>query len=169
MKLSSIKSSCLLSAAFLASATLLSGCYTPQPTTLYGAEDLPKQDWYTLSESSSEVKTLPAALRNALEQQRQEVAAEQSSKGELTAQTKKRISDLNEACNGAFLVSFDNIATNPTPELNGQFETWDRRRQNDSMVFNQNLRALADEWSYVWLMERPGGTPYDTVNTTGRY
>jgi hypothetical protein len=37
------------------------------------------------------------------------------------------------------------------------------------MVYNQNFRALADEWSRVWLMEMPGGTPYDTVNTTGRF
>jgi hypothetical protein len=37
------------------------------------------------------------------------------------------------------------------------------------MVDDQNFRALADEWSRLWLMERPGGTPYNTVNTTGRF
>lgn len=162
-----MKSFCTLSAAFVASATLLVGCYSPQPTSVYGSENLPKQDWYTLSDGSSEVKALPPALRNALVQQRQEVSAE-SDKGSLSAETKKRISDLNEACNAAYLVSFDVIASNPTPDLNGQFESWDKRRLNDSMTYNQNLRALADEWSYFWLMERPGGTPYNTVNTTGR-
>jgi len=36
------------------------------------------------------------------------------------------------------------------------------------MVYNQNFRMLADEWSRIWLMERPGGSAYDLVNTTGR-
>jgi hypothetical protein len=53
--------------------------------------------------------------------------------------------------------------------LNGQLESWDRRRQGDSMIYNQNLRMLADEWSRFWLMERPGASPYDTVNTSGRF
>jgi hypothetical protein len=97
------------------------------------------------------------------------VAAEMSSKGELSVETKKSISDLNEACNHAYLTSFDMIASNPTPDLNGQFESWDKRRLNDSMVYNQNLRAMADSWSRFWLMDQPDPTPYNTVNTTGRF
>ncbi|MFM8699656.1 MAG: hypothetical protein ACKOF7_13585, partial [Phycisphaerales bacterium] len=100
---------------------------------------------------------------------RQEVEAEMAAGGTMSDATKKRVADLDETCNSAYLVSFDLIATNPTPDMNGQLESWDRRRQNDSMVYNQNLRALADEWSRLWLMETPGGTPYDTVNTTGRF
>jgi hypothetical protein len=65
-------------------------------------------------------------------------------------------------------VSFTSVTSNPTPELNGQFESWDDRRRNDAMVNNQNFRMMADEWSRFWLMERPGGSAYDLVNTTGR-
>jgi hypothetical protein len=157
------------SATFALSAVLLAGgCYTPQPTTLYGSGDLPKQDWYTLNADAGEVKTLPAALQQSLADQRVAVANELAAKGELSADTHKRIQDLNEACNSAYLVSFDVIATNPTPGLNGYAETWDMRRVNDSMIFNQNLRALADEWSWFWLMDQPDPTGFNTVNTTGR-
>ena len=115
------------------------------------------------------VEALPAALQNALKKQRQEVEAEKANSENLSDAMKKRIADLDETCNSAYIVSFDRIATNTTPDMNGQLESWDSRRQNDSMIYNQNLRALADEWSRVWLMERPGGTPYNTVNTTGRF
>lgn len=165
-----MKSSLLL-AATLVATSVLTGCYSPQPTDaeLHGYQDLPKEDWYTLSDSSSEVKSLPAPLRTALARQRQEVSTELASNNGLTQETKKRIKDMNENCNAAFLTSADNILSNPTPDLNGQFESWDKRRVNDSMIYSQNLRALADEWSRFWLMERPGGTPYDTVNTSGRF
>jgi hypothetical protein len=166
-----MKSSLLLAASIVASASVLTGCYSPQPTDeqLHGYQDLPKADWYTLSDSSSEVKSLPAPLRNAMVRQRQEVDSEMTAKGALSQETQKRIKDMNENCNAAFLTSADNILSNPTPDLNGQFESWDKRRVNDSMIYSQNLRALADEWSRFWLMERPGGTPYDTVNTSGRF
>lgn len=153
----------------LAVSALVGGCYSPQPTELYGSEDLPKEHWYELSEGDSRVKALPAALRNALTKQRQDIAAELANSGATSDESKKKIADLDESCNTAYVVSFDRIASNPTPDMNGQLESWDRRRENDSMVYNQNLRALADEWSRIWLMERPGGTPYDTVNTTGRF
>jgi hypothetical protein len=109
-----------------------------------------------------------------LTQQRQLVALEQGSEKNsedkpLSPETAKKVAELDQTCNDAYLISFDSIASNPTPDLNGQFESWDRRRQNDSMIYNQNFRALADEWSRFWLMEMPGGTPYDTVNTTGRF
>ena len=97
------------------------------------------------------------------------VDTESAKDGTLSAQTNKEVAELDEYCNGAYLVSFDSIASNPTPDMNGQIESYDRRRQGDSMIYNQNLRALADEWSRFWLMERPGGSPYDTVNTTGRF
>lgn len=153
----------------LAAALLAGGCYTAQPTALYGSEDLPKEDWYTLGESSSEVKALPPALQGALKNQKLAVDNEVAAKGEVSADTRKRINDLNEACNSAYLVSFDVIATNPTPGLNGLAETWDMRRVNDSMIYNQNLRALADEWSWFWLMDQPSPTPYNQINTTGRF
>lgn len=164
-----MKTSTLLAPALLASALGLAGCYAPQPTTLYRSDKLPETHWYEVKESDSRIEVLPAALRQALVQQRQEVADEMAKDGQLSAAMNKKIADLDESCNGAFLVSFDSVASNPTPEMNGQLESWDRRRQNDSMVYDQNLRALADEWSRVWLMERPGSTPYDTVNTTGRF
>jgi hypothetical protein len=164
-----MKMSRLCLPATVAALAVLGGCYTPQPTTLYRSDDLPDTHWYELSERDSRVKSLPAALQNALVQQRQQVGSELSEKGSLSPETSKKVSDLDENCNGAYLVSFDAIASNPTPDLNGQFESWDRRRQGDSMIYNQNLRALADEWSRFWLMERPGATPYDTVNTSGRF
>ncbi|MBL9141858.1 MAG: hypothetical protein JNK53_08330 [Phycisphaerae bacterium] len=164
MKLFHIASSSIVLTAMLVAG----GCYTPQPTTLYGSEDLPKQDWYTLGDGSSEVKTLPPALQNALADQRLAVNNEMAAKGAISPDTRKRITDLNDACNSAYLVSFDLIATNPTPGLNGYAETWDSRRRDDSMVFNQNFRAMADEWSRFWLMDAPGPTPYNTINTTGR-
>lgn len=163
MKLSSIAVPAVLA------ITVLGGCYTAQPTTLYRSDKLPDTHWYALEAGDSRIKVLPAALQNSITQQRQEVAAEIQEKGAISSETSKKIADLDETCNGAYLVSFDAIASNPTPDLNGQFESWDRRRQGDSMVYNQNLRALADEWSRFWLMERPGGTPYDTVNTSGRF
>ncbi len=153
----------------LAAMLLAGGCYTAQPTTLYGSDDLPKQDWYTLPAGSSEVNKLPPALQNALADQRLAVSNEIGAKGAISPDTTKRISELNEACNTALLVSFDMVATNPTPGLNGASETWDMRRRNDSMIFNQNLRAMADEWSRFWLMDQPGPTPYNDVNTTGRF
>ena len=167
----------LIAAPALMSAMMtvmvVGGCYVPQPTELYRTEKLPSEHWYTLSESDSRVEALPHALRNSLTQQRQLVALEEgsneNSKRPLSPDTVKKVAELDQTCNDAYLISFDSIASNPTPDLNGQFESWDRRRQNDSMVYNQNFRALADEWSRFWLMEMPGGTPYDTVNTTGRF
>jgi len=164
-----MKLSSLAAPVALASALVVGGCYAPQPTTLYGSDKLPDTHWYELSEGDSMVEALPAALQNALKKQRQEVEAEKANSENLSDAMKKRIADLDETCNSAYIVSFDRIATNPTPDMNGQLESWDSRRQNDSMIYNQNLRALADEWSRVWLMERPGGTPYNTVNTTGRF
>jgi hypothetical protein len=168
----------LIAAPALMSAMMtvmvVGGCYAPQPTELYRTEKLPSEHWYTLDEDDSRVEALPHALRNSLTQQRQLVALEQGSENNsedkpLSPETAKKVAELDQTCNDAYLISFDSIASNPTPDLNGQFESWDRRRQNDSMVYNQNFRALADEWSRFWLMEMPGGTPYDTVNTTGRF
>jgi hypothetical protein len=152
----------------LLAALTLGGCYAPQPTTLFRSGDYPDQHWFELPATEGRVKSLPEALQNALVQQRQEVAGELSSGGVITSATKQRIADLDEACNGAYVVSFSSVTANPTPELNGQFESWDDRRRNDAMVYNQNFRMLADEWSRFWLMERPGGSAYDLVNTTGR-
>ncbi|MFO0784252.1 MAG: hypothetical protein U0636_11285 [Phycisphaerales bacterium] len=157
------------SAALLSAIVLTSGCYSPQPTELYGSDDLPKKDWYTLPADSSEVQTLPPAYQRALADQREAVASEVGSKGAITPETQKNIAKMNEACNSAYLVSFDLVATNPTPGLNGQSETWDQRRINDSIIYSQNLRALADEWSRFWLMDMPMGTPYNTINTSGRF
>jgi hypothetical protein len=94
---------------------------------------------------------------------------EMAATGTISAETRKRIDDLNERCNSAYLTSFDLIASNPTPGLNGYSETWDARRYNDVSVYNQNLRALADEWSRLWLVNYPSGTPYNTYNPTGRF
>ena len=152
----------------LLAALAVAGCYAPQPTTVFRSGDLPKEHWFELSATDGRVKSLPDALQNALVQQRQQVAADLTQNGVIASSTLKKVADLDEACNGAYLVSFDSVAANPTPEMNGQFESFDDRRRNDSMVYNANLRALADEWSRVWLMEMPGGTPYDNVNSTGR-
>jgi hypothetical protein len=164
MKMSSITAPVLLAAALVAG-----GCYAPQPTSVYRTDELPDKHWYELKDSDSRIEVLPAALKSSITQQRQMVEAEMAKDGSLSAQTNKQIADLDEYCNGAYLVSFDSIASNPTPDLNGQLESWDRRRQGDSMIYNQNLRMLADEWSRFWLMERPGASPYDTVNTSGRF
>lgn len=164
-----MKTSALTFPAFIAATLFAAGCYSPQPTTLWRQNDLPSKHWYELSDDDGRIKVLAPALQNSIVQQRQMVATELTKDGTLSPATTKKISDLDETCNGAYLVSFDSIANNPTPELNGQFESWDRRRQGDSMVYSENLRMLADEWSRIWLMERPGGSPYDTVNTTGRF
>jgi hypothetical protein len=158
-----------LAVTALAAALAAGGCYSPQPTTLYRSDDLPKEHWFELKATESRVKALPEALQNALVQQRQEVAADIQQAGAISNATQKRVADLDEACNAAYIVSLDTLTANPTPEMNGQFETWDDRRRNDAMIYNANFRSLADEWSRVWLMEHPGGTPYDTVNTTGRF
>jgi hypothetical protein len=152
----------------LLAALAVAGCYAPQPTTVFRSGDLPKEHWFELPETEGRVKTLPDALQNALVQQRQEVAADLKQNGVISNTTLKRVADLDEACNGAYLVSLASVTSNPTPEMNGQFETFDDRRRNDALVYNANFRALADEWSRVWLMEMPGGTPYDNVNSTGR-
>lgn len=152
----------------LLAALLVGGCYAPQPKTLFRSGDYPTEHWFELPATEGRVKSLPDALQNALVQQRQEVAAELANGGVITNATKQKIAELDEACNGAYVVSFDSVTANPTPELNGQFESWDDRRRNDAMVYNQNFRMLADEWSRIWLMERPGGSAYDLVNTTGR-
>ncbi len=153
----------------LAAVLLATGCYSPQPTTIYGTADLPKEDWYTLSEKSDLVQSLNPAWQAALAEQRAAVATEIAAKGEISSDTRKRINDLNESCNSVYLVSFNTIATQPTPGLNGFAETYDLRRENDVMIYNQNLRALSDEWSRFWLVDQPGGTPYNTINTTGRF
>jgi hypothetical protein len=152
----------------LLATLVVGGCYAPQPTTLYRSGNYPDGHWYELPATEGRVKSLPEALQNALEQQRQEVAAERAKGGGVSAATEQRIAELDEACNGAYVVSFTSVTSNPTPELNGQFESWDDRRRNDAMVNNQNFRMMADEWSRFWLMERPGGSAYDLVNTTGR-
>ena len=164
MKMSSITAPVLLAAALAAG-----GCYTPQPTTVYRSDKLPDKHWYELSDSDSRVEALPAALRSSIVQQRQLVDTESAKDGTLSAQTNKEVAELDEYCNGAYLVSFDSIASNPTPDMNGQIESYDRRRQGDSMIYNQNLRAMADSWSRFWLMDQPDPTPYNTVNTTGRF
>jgi hypothetical protein len=158
-----------LAVTALVAALAAGGCYAPQPTTLFRSGDLPKEHWFELPPTEGRVKTLPEALQNALVQQRQEVAADLKQAGAISNATQKRVADLDEACNAAYIVSLASVTANPTPEMNGQFETWDDRRRNDAMVYNANFRALADEWSRLWLMDYPGGTPYDTVNTTGRF
>jgi hypothetical protein len=164
-----MKTSTFAAPKLVAAILLAGGCYAPQPTTLWRQDELPDKHWYELSEDDKRIKALAPALQNSITQQRQLVAAEMEKNGSLSPDTRKKVGDLDETCNGAYLVSFDTIANNPTPELNGQFESWDRRRQGDSMVYSENLRMLADEWSRFMLMERPGGSPYDTVNTTGRF
>lgn len=157
------------SSLILAATLVIGGCYSPQPTEIYGTHDLPKEDWYTLSESDSAVEALPLPWRAALAEQRAAVSMELANTGEISAETRKRINDMNEGCNSAYLVAFNTISNEPTPGLNGYSETYDMRRVNDTMIYNQNLRALADEWSRFWLMDQPGGTPYNTLNTTGRF
>lgn len=165
----SMKMSQIVAPALLTASIMVAGCYAPQPTTLFRTNKLPDKHWYELSESDSRIEALPAALRNSITQQRQMVETETAGGGAISPETSKKVADLDETCNGAYLISFDSIASGPTPEMNGQLESWDRRRQGDSMIFNQNLNALADEWSRFWLMEMPSSTPYDTVNTTGRF
>ena len=171
----------LIAAPALMSAMLaVGGCYAPQPTMadLYGSDKiLTDQEylemarcWLDSERSNYKVwSSLSENKRETLNQLWTKVHQEMLERGELTPATRTAMRDTAEYFNTKKLVSFDTIASNPTPDLNGQFESWDRRRQNDSMVYNQNFRALADEWSRFWLMEMPGGTPYDTVNTTGRF
>jgi hypothetical protein len=154
------------------------GCYTPQPTTLYRSEKTLTDDevlemarcWTDWGRSNSSVwQSLSDNRRQRLNQVWTKAHSEMLKDGKMSPETRQLVINETDLLNTEVLVSFDNIASNPTPEMNGQLESWDRRRQNDSMVYNQNLRALADEWSRFWLMEKPGGTPYDTVNTTGRF
>lgn len=152
----------------VSAALVVGGCYPAQPTTIYGTNELPREDWYTLSESSFQVESLDPPLRASLAQQRAEVAREIAEHGEISADTRKRIADLNDRCNTNFLVSFNMIADSPTPGMDGYAENYNQRRQNDAMIYNQNFRAMADEWSRIWLLDYPGGTPYNTLNTTGR-
>lgn len=172
-----MKPSSIALPAFLAFA-FIGGCYTPQPTSLYRSDRLLSDDevlemarcWSDWGRSNfSTWNDLSDNTKQRLNQLWTKAHSEMIRDGKLSPETRQMVVRETEALNTELLVSFDAIASNPTPDLNGQFESWDRRRQNDSMVYNQNLRSLADEWSRFWLMERPGGTPYDTVNTTGRY
>ena len=179
----------VLAAKFIAAPALMSamlavgGCYAPQPTMadLYGSDKiLTDQEylemarcWLDSERSNYKVwSSLSENKRETLNQLWTKGHQEILDRGQMSSDT---LTNLKSVCDGIRdevryePVSFDAIASNPTPDLNGQFESWDRRRQNDSMVYNQNFRALADEWSRFWLMEMPGGTPYDTVNTTGRF
>ena len=164
--------------ATVAALAVLGGCYTPQPTTLYRSDEMLSDEeylemarsWMDLSRSNyGEWKSLSDNQRVMINQIWTKAHQEMIANGKISPDTRKALSAFADFRNTERLVSFDAIASNPTPDMNGQLESWDRRRENDSMVYNQNLRALADEWSRVWLMERPGGTPYDTVNTTGRF
>jgi len=172
----------LIAAPALMSAMMtvmvVGGCYAPQPTELYRTDELLTDTeyvemarcWTELSRSNyNEWKSYSENEKIRVNQLWTKVHQEMLERGELTPATRTAMRDTAEYFNTKKLVSFDTIASNPTPDLNGQFESWDRRRQNDSMIYNQNFRALADEWSRFWLMEMPGGTPYDTVNTTGRF
>ena len=80
MKLSSIAVPALLA------ITVIGGCYSPQPTTLYRSDKLPETHWYALEASDSRIKVLPAALQNSITQQRQEVAAEMQEKGAVSTE-----------------------------------------------------------------------------------
>ena len=149
----------LIAAPALMSAMMtvmvVGGCYAPQPTELYRTEKLPSEHWYTLDEDDSRVEALPHALRNSLTQQRQLVALEQGSEKNseekpLSPETAKKVAELDQTCNDAYLISFDSIASNPTPDLNGQFESWDRRRQNDSMAHGDARRYAVRHGEYHW-------------------
>jgi hypothetical protein len=184
MKMSSITAPVLLAAALVAG-----GCYAPQPTTLYHVGDIQEpletdddylemaRCWADLSRSNYGVwKSLSDNQKETLNQLWTKAHQEQLRDGKLSPATKSAIAAERKVLNDKFeqqniekYVSFDAIASNPTPDMNGELESWDRRRQGDSMIYNQNLRMLADEWSRFWLMERPGASPYDTVNTSGRF
>ena len=163
--------SALLLAATLVATSVLTGCYSPQPTDeqLYGYKDLPKEHWYLLPADDSRRVALPKSIQDRLCVVWKRATEDEGKLGKVSPETQKQIDDSDQLCNSLYLTSADVILSNPTPDLNGQFESWDKRRVNDSMIYSQNLRALADEWSRFWLMERPGGTPYDTVNTSGRF
>jgi hypothetical protein len=168
----------LAAPALLVASIAVAGCYTPQPTTLYRQDKALSDEevlemarcWSDWGRSNSDVwKSLSDNRRARLNQVWTKAHSEMLRDGKMSPETKQMVINETDQLNTELIVSFDAIASNPTPDMNGQLESWDRRRQNDSMVYNQNLRALADEWSRVWLMEKPGGTPYDTVNTTGRF
>lgn len=173
MKMSSITAPVLLAAALVAG-----GCYAPQPTTLYRSDELLSdqeylemaRSWTELSRSNySDWKELSDNEKQTINQIWTKAHEEMIRDGKMSPATRQALGDFAERMNTKKLVSFDAIASNPTPDMNGELESWDRRRQGDSMIYNQNLRMLADEWSRFWLMERPGASPYDTVNTSGRF
>ncbi len=164
--------------ATVAALAVLGGCYAPQPTTLYRSDEVLSDEeylemargWMDLSRANyGEWTSLSVNQRVTINQLWTKAHQEMIANGKISPGTRQALSAFADFRNTEKLVSFDAIASNPTPDMNGQLESWDRRRQGDSMIYNENLRALADEWSRFWLMERPGGTPYNTVNTSGRF
>jgi hypothetical protein len=161
--------------ALLLTPLVLGGCYSRQPTyddlieEATAKADHEAEHFFLLSRNSSTFKSLSKGKQAELNDLWRQYHKELGETGRISGDTRNWIDRTDAECRTALVVSFDQVAANPTPEMNGQLESYDARRRNDAMVENENLRALADEWSRVWLMERPGGSPYNTVNTTGRF
>lgn len=178
----------------LAVSALVGGCYSPQPSfsedvalPAYAEgdaeaakqvnEEIMARDrvpnatdyWFLLPRSGPTFRALPRPNQDSLNSLWTRYHTEIGASGTISSKTRELIESSAASSRTALVVSFDQICTNPTPEMNGQLESFDARRSSDSLIYNQNLRAMADEWSRIWLMERPGGTPYNTVNTSGRF
>ena len=171
MTLSRLAAPALLVAS---SSFALGGCYMRQPT--YGdvideacASADTEKEFFLLPRESKTFKGFSAGRQRDLNDLWKQYHTELGRDGKISPATQAWIDRSDAECRTALTVSFDAICANPTPEMNGQLESYDARRRNDTLIYNENLRALADEWSRAWLMEKPGGTPYNTVNTSGRF
>jgi hypothetical protein len=160
------------SASCVSTLLLLVSCAGPQPTTLTGSDELPK-DWLALSGNDGKVQSLDpstqellATTRKLMEAERR--TAEYKSSGDYSQSTKTAMANACRAADSAYLASNAVLQRNLTPELYSTASTKDEANWDWYQVTNQDLRMVGDDWARFWLVDRPSYlSPYPIVNTTG--
>ncbi len=152
----------------------LCGCQIgAQPRSLYGMSQLPS-DWLTVSTSDWRLTALPSTTSEYLASVRDTMARERQSEyyhfyGRYTDATLKQIAEANNIANTAFLTAPAVVNRGLTPELFNTSESFDEARSHWAVQTNTDLRSLQNDWSRVWLTDRPSRlSPYPITPMGGQ-
>jgi len=156
-----MRNMCLLSGLFLATG-LFAGRTSPERVSEAIARKqahLP-ESWLYLSDTSSEVATLPKGMQDALAELRADAQREHASRyftvfGEYTPEMQSRIEAMNRACTEAYMVSTNKLSSDLTPELTSVSESSADIWWDDQIIYNIQGRELHDDWRSFWLMDSP--------------
>ncbi len=153
---------------------ILGGCQPgAQPTSVYGSNQLPK-DWLTLAQNDWRLAALPAPTSDYLASVRSAMIRERNTEyyhfyGRYTDGTLKQIAEANNIASTAFLVAPRTVYHSLTPELFNTSESYDEANGHFAVQVNTDLRSLQNDWSRVWLTDRPSSlSPYPITPMGGQ-